>query len=302
MSSKVVRSVALGGASGSLGAEILTALLQAKFMVTAIVRKEGQTFPAGVDVKVVNTDSVAEIAVALHGQDAFVDATSGVDPTLQGRFIEAAVSSGVYRIVMGEFSVDPQNSEARSPLVFQGKNKSFEQIKELAHEGSITYTTISNGAFLDWNLRTGFVKIDIYNKRIQYLNDGLLPFAWTQLSSVGAAVAKSLEISQQTENRSLCISNIIKSQREMADLAKRALGEDGWEEETLDMDQKLKEATADMMAGKVDMDVIGNMILWSTGTIPSQRFELSGDNELLGVDRMTDEDVCNLIRKIAAEK
>jgi hypothetical protein len=253
-------------------------------------------------VKIVNTNSVADIADALRGQDAIVDATSGPDPTLQGRFIEAAVSAGVHRIVMNEFSADPQNAEARSPLVFHGKNQAFEQVKKLASEGRITYTTISNGAFLDWNLRTGFVKIDIYNKSVQYLNDGTLPFAWTKLSSVAVAVANALKKLQQTENRSFYVSSVLKSQKEMVELAKETLGDKNWEETKLDMDQKLKEATTDMMAGRVNMGVIGNMILWSTGTVASPRWEQSGDNELLGVERLTDDEVCKLIEDIAAEK
>jgi uncharacterized protein YbjT (DUF2867 family) len=289
-------------ATGSLGSHILTALLEANFEVTIIARKEGQNVPSNAVVRVVDTNSVAAIADALRGQDAFIDATSGPDPSLQGRFIEAVVSAGVHRIIMGEFSVDPQNARARSPLVFHGKNQAFEHVKNLAKDGKLTYTTISNGAFLDWNLRTTFVKIDIFKKKVEYLNDGRLPFAWTKLSSVGIAVVNTLKKAQQTENRSVYISNVFKSQMDMVDLAKKTLGDGGWTEVNLDMDQKLKEATADMMAGKIDMNVIGNMILWSTGTVPSPRWEQSEDNKLLGVDKMTDEEVCQLIKDIASEE
>ena len=41
------------------------------------------------------------------------------------------------------------------------------------------------------------------------------------------------------------------------------------------MNKKLEEATTDMLAGKVNMNVIGDMILWSTGTIHSLRGEES---------------------------
>lgn len=253
------------------------------------------------EVKIVDTSSVAAITDALRDQDAFVDATSGPDPTLSERFIEAAVSAGVYRFVMSEFSADPQNLKARSPLIFSGKNQLFENMKRLASEGKITYTTVSNGAFLDWILKTGAMKIDLFNKKVQYLNDGALPFAWTKLSSVGIAVANVLRTSQQTENRSFYISSVIMSQKSMVDLAKRTLGE-GWEETKLDMDQKLKEATANMMAGNINMEAIIDMILWSAGTVPAPRWEQSDDNELLGVKTMTDKEVCELIKNIAEER
>ena len=186
-----------------MGSPILTSLIKAGFKVTVIARKEGQTFPLSVSVKVVNTDSVSEITEALHGQDAVVDATSGPDPTLSGRIVEAAASAQVYRIILGEFSADPEDSVARSPLVFHGKNQALQRVKQLAAEGKLTWTAISNGAFLDWNLRTGFINIDIYGKKVQYINDGMLPFPWTMLSSVGVAVANALKKVQETENRCL---------------------------------------------------------------------------------------------------
>lgn len=254
------------------------------------------------EVKVVDTGSVAAVTDALRGQDAFVDATSGPDPTLSGRLIEAAVSAGVYRFVMGEFSADPQNAEARSPLIFHGKNQAFNNMKILASEGKITYTTVSNGAFLDWILRTGAMKIDVFHKKVQYLNDGALPFAWTKLSSVGDAVVNVLRKAEQTENRSFYISSVFMSQKSMVDLAKKTLGDEDWEETKLDMDQKLKEATESMKTGNVSMDAIIDMILWSAGTVYAPRWEQLQDNELLGVKRMTDEEVCKLIRDIAAEK
>jgi uncharacterized protein YbjT (DUF2867 family) len=288
-------------ATGSLGSNILTGLLEAGFTVTVIARKKSKPFPSGVVVKVVDTDSVAAITEALQGQDAIVDATSGPDPTLGERIIQAAVSAGLYRIVMSEFSVDPSDPVARSPLVFHGKNQAFQQIKDLAAEGRITYTTISNGAFLDWNLRTGFFNIDICSKKVQYANDGTLPLAWTMLPSVSTAVANVLIKAEQTENRSFYISSVIKSQKQMVSLAMEVLGRDDWEETHQDMDQKLKSATEAMLAGKIDMEVIGDMIRWSAGTVPATRWEQSDDNKLLGVAQMNDDEVRKLIQDIALE-
>ncbi|KAI4608260.1 hypothetical protein J4E80_009270 [Alternaria sp. BMP 0032] len=288
-------------ATGVLGSAILNGLLAANFTVTVIARKGGQAFPSGVSFSVVDTNSVAAIAKALRGQDAIVDATSGPDPTLQGRIIEAAVSAGVYRIVMGEFSVDPEDPVARSPLIHHGKNEAFKQIKNLAAEGKITWTTISNGAFLDWNLRTGFINIDIRSRKARYMNDGTNPLPWTMLSSISTAVANVLKKAEHTENRSFYISNVIKSQKQMVALAKETLGSDGWDESNQDMDQKLKGATEAMMAGKVDLEVIGDMIRWSAGTVPAPRWEQLDDNKLLGVERMNDDEVRKLIRDIASE-
>ncbi|CAN9387338.1 unnamed protein product [Alternaria sp. RS040] len=246
--SKKITNVALTGATGNVGSPILTSLIKAGFKVTVIARKEGQTFPLGVSVKVVNTDLVSEITEALHGQDAVVDATSGPDPTLSGRIVEAAASAQVFRIILGEFSVDPEDLVARSPLV-----------------------------------------------------DGMLAFPWTMLSSVGVAVASALQKAQETENRCLYISSVIKSQKQMVNLAKEVLGNDGWEETKQDMNQRLKDATESMVAGKVDLGVIGDMIRWSAGTVPALRWKQLDDDKLLGVERLDDDEVRNLIREVALE-
>ncbi|KAH7345801.1 isoflavone reductase family protein-like protein CipA [Pyrenochaeta sp. MPI-SDFR-AT-0127] len=300
--SQVIKNVALAGATGSLGSTLLTSLINnGKFNITVIARKEGQLAPAGVSVKVVNTDSVDAITQALRGQDALVDATSGPDPTLGMRLIDAAAAAGVYRVIPSEFSTDIQSTEARSPLVYHGKNQAFEHLKTLAAEGKITYTTISNSAFLDWNLRTGFINIDLYNKKVQYLNDGTDVFPWTHLSSIGTAVANVLAKPQETRNRSCYISNIKKSQKQMVELAKEILGANGWEESTLDADKALKAATESMISGTVNMQVIGDMIRWSC-TVYSPRWEQQDDNKLLGVKSMSDDEVRKLIKEITAEK
>ncbi|KAF2847546.1 isoflavone reductase family protein-like protein CipA [Plenodomus tracheiphilus IPT5] len=300
--SSTITNVAIAGATGTLGSILLDSIVKAsRFNVTVIARKDVHPLPNGVIVKVVDTNSVSLIADALRGQDAFIDASSGPDPTLPGRFIEAAAAAGVYRMIPSEFTSDVQHAEARSPLVFHGKNGAFQQLQKLASDHKITYTTISNGAFLDWNLRTGFINIDIFGKKVQYMNDGNLAFPWTKLQSVATAVVNVLMRPQETENRSFYISSVLKSQKQMVELAKDVLGKDGWEETSQNMNDRLKSATADMMAGKVDMVVIGDMIRWST-QIPQPRWEQQDDNKLLGVKPMSDDEVRKLIKDIAAER
>ncbi|KAH9874042.1 hypothetical protein IAQ61_004670 [Plenodomus lingam] len=297
-----ITNVALSGPTGNVGAPILKALVDCgKFKVTVLTRKEGQEVPSGVTAKVVDTNSVESITEALRGQDAFVDASSGPDPGLPGRFVEAAAAAGVYRMIAGEFSVDPRNTEARKPLVFHGKNLALQQLEKLAAEGKITWTTISNGAFLDWNLRSGFINIDIFEKKIKYLNEGNTKLAWTMLADVGTAVANALIKHEETKNRNLYISSIIKTQSDVANLAKEVLGSDGWQEEHQNMDERLKAATENMMAGKVDMGVIGDMIRWST-QVPQPAWNQQEDNKLLGVTPMSDDELRQLIKNVRAER
>ncbi|KAH9878821.1 hypothetical protein J1614_002255 [Plenodomus biglobosus] len=300
--SQTITKVALSGPTGNAGAAILDALVKsAKFNITVLTRKEGQTFPSGVSVKVVDTNSVESITEGLRGHDAFVDASSGPDPTLPARFIEAAVAAGIPRMIPSEFSIDPQSAEACKPLIRHGKNQAFQLLQKYVAEGKITYSSISNGAFLDWNLRTGFINIDIFEKKVTYMNDGNFPLAWTLLSSVGNAVVSILSNPEQTKNKSFYISSIMKSQRQMVTLAKEVLGDDGWEESSQNMDEVLEAATAKMMAGQVDMGVIGDMVRWST-QVHQPRWEQQDDNKLLGVAQLSDDDLRKLIKDVRAER
>lgn len=270
--------------------------------MTLLARNELNDLPTGVTVKVVDFESGSALAEALKGQDALIDATSVPDPSVSIRMMDAAVAAGVHRMIPAEFSSDPMNSKSRALPPFQGKTKAFEHIQKLARDNKITWTAISNHAFLDWGLRMSFVGIDLGNKKIDYLNDGNMVVPWTTLTSVGIAVANALLKSEETKNRVCYICNIQRSQRELASLAKQALGEEGWQTQERDMNDAFDKAMSQLQAGQVNWQVIGDIIRYSIST-PGyiQKLEKT-DNELLGVQAMSDEEVKGLVKEIAGEK
>ncbi|KAJ4176412.1 hypothetical protein NW755_014431 [Fusarium falciforme] len=299
---RVIKNVAIAGTSGNVGSHALQAIVeQGRFTVTVLARKQPAQVPAGVVVKIVDFDSVPSLTEALKNQDAFVDAVNTPDPSVPLRLIDAAVAAGVYRFILSEFSTDPDNAKVRALPPFLGKAKVYDYIRKLADGGKITWTAISNNAFLDWGLRTGFVNIDLVNEKVALMNGGMHPFPWTLLSSVGKAVAGVLVKPGETNNRVCHIYNFQKSQMEMAELAKQALGDEGWQTERLDMDVVFAKALSDLKSGKVDFQVIGDMIRYAI-TTPSLASPLDkDDNELLGVPALGDDDIKQVIKEIAAE-
>lgn len=238
----------------------------------------------------------------MKGKDALVDATSNpADPTLSIRLVDAAVAAGVYRILPAEFSSDPENSKARHLPPFQGKSQAYKYIQKLGRENKITWTAVSNHALFDWGLRMGFVGIDLAGKKIDYMNDGTLVIPWTLMSSVGTAVANILLRPEETRNRVCYIYDILKSQKEVADLTKSALGNEGWQEQKLDMDKVFEEAMTELQAGNVTFKVIGDMIRFSISTPGFVEVPEKDDNELLGVKLLSDEEVKQSIKQIASE-
>ncbi|KAH9206919.1 hypothetical protein DL95DRAFT_429343 [Leptodontidium sp. 2 PMI_412] len=176
-----IKSVILAGSTGALGSSILHALIgQDRFNVTVLV---------------VDFDSITSLTESVKRQNALVDAiASPNDPTLPIRLIDAAVVASIYRIILVEFSLDPENTNARALPLFVGKSHAYEYIQKLGKENKITWTAVSNYAFLDYSLRIGFANIDFLNKKIKYLNDGTMEIPWTLLSSIGIAIANKVDM------------------------------------------------------------------------------------------------------------
>ncbi|KAJ4983431.1 isoflavone reductase family protein [Stagonosporopsis vannaccii] len=297
-----INKVALAGPTGNLGSALLNALTKSlKFSVTVVVRSKGKTFPPGVSVKVADFNSVESIAAAFQGQDAVIDATSGPDPTVNLRIADGAAAAGVYRLIPAEFSADPHNSKVRALLPFQGKAQLYAHVQKLSSNGSITYTTISNGGFLDWALRVGFLNIDLAAKKVVWMNDGELVVPWTLLDSVGTAVVNALVKAKETENRSLYIHSLFKSQKDIGNLAAEALGSEGWEYEQLDFEEVYKHAMTELQAGKFSTKIFVDLIQYASATPGYFGTWAQDDNELLGVQELDDEEVRQLIRRVAAD-
>lgn len=91
--------IALIGATGFVGAAVLTELIDRDHQVTAIVRDPAKALPAGVAVAVADAFDAAAIAAAVAGVDAVISAFNpGWDaPDLYDKFLRgsAAIEQGV---------------------------------------------------------------------------------------------------------------------------------------------------------------------------------------------------------------
>ncbi|KAG2421095.1 hypothetical protein HFD88_000711 [Aspergillus terreus] len=288
--SRQIKNVVIAGATGSLGSHILAALLShGGFNLTVLTRKT------------VDFSSPTALGLALQGQDAVVDALSSPDPTVSIGLIDAAVTAGVYRYIAPEFSTDPKDDKTRSLPVFRGKAQIYDHLQKVANDQKITWTAISNGAFLDWCLRTGFLNIDLVNKKIVLMNDGTRIFPLTCLPAVGTAVANALAQSEKTSNMNCFIYSVQKSQKEISDLAKEVLGADGWEIKSQNMDEAFQGALSAISSGDYSWTVLGDLIRYSIATPGYSGLFEQNHNDLLGVRPMSDEQVKALIKEISDE-
>ncbi|KAK6223607.1 hypothetical protein QIS74_03551 [Colletotrichum tabaci] len=297
-----VQTVALAGATGNVGKWTLKALVADGFHVTVLARRQA-SFPDGVTVKVVDFGSSDDLTEALRGHDAFVDCTLVHDDT-PARLMDAAAAAGVYRYIPSDFSLDLHNRNVHGLPVFFRKDANDRHLFRTCEETGMTWSVVCNGAFLDWNLRSGFMNIDVHGRRADYIGDGANVHAWTTLEATGKAVSGALRRAAETENRPVYVHSVNKSQRQMVDLCNEALGgsDDGWEESRSDMDEVLDRALREFHAGNFGWNVFGDMIRYANSRPDFSCPWEKSDNALLGVETMTDDEVKGLIRAIAAEK
>jgi hypothetical protein len=292
----------------------MKALLEAgSFNVTAVVRPgSNHQFPAGVAVREVDFASFDSIKAGLQGQDAAVNATSIQDPSAHTRFIDAAAAADVCRLIPADFGMDPATALGPEFPVFAVKAATLARLRELttADGGSgsgirgnrrLTWTVVSNGPFLDWNMATGFLGINIKNKRAQIMAGGTNAGPHTTLPAIGRAVAGVLLHPAETANRNVCIQSVNKSQNELLALAREALGAEGWQITHEDSRERYEWAMAEIEKGNYEdavwMYQIRYMVANAKLTAPWRHV----DNNLLGVKEMSDQEVVEMIRRLVAE-
>ncbi|KAI4644929.1 hypothetical protein J4E93_005727 [Alternaria ventricosa] len=121
--SSLIKNVIILGASGSVGAPILDALLaEPSFNVTIVSRASSSvSFPSHIPIiKISDAFTTEELTEAFKGQDTVVVAlstspvTAGGEDGLAFRLIDAALAARVERFIPSEFGANNLNPRARA--------------------------------------------------------------------------------------------------------------------------------------------------------------------------------------------
>jgi uncharacterized protein YbjT (DUF2867 family) len=217
---------------------------------------------------------------------------------LPNRLIDASVAAGVYRYIPSDFGFDPELAGVHELPVFARKGACFEHVKKAAASSGLTWSIIACGAFLDWNLSTGYVNIHLADKKIALLGDGTNVTPWTTLPNVGRATAAVLLAPDETENRVVYVHDTYKSQKQLGELAKAALGPEGWEETSVDIKKQFENAMADFTSGNFSPMVFGTMVQYASSTPELAREWPRDDNALVGLKEISDDEVKDLIKEL----
>ncbi|KAF2832710.1 NAD(P)-binding protein [Ophiobolus disseminans] len=221
-----IKNVLIAGASGSVGAPILKALLEEpSFNITILSRgTSAAKFPNGVPVKRVSDDfTTSELTEVFKGQDAVVVAitTTAVVEDVDGskgglafRLIDAAVAAGVHRFIPSEYGTNNLDPRPRKLVpVYDRKGEVLEYLMQKANDshGKLTWTSISCGTWLDWGLdpaRSGnFLGIDVKARKATIWDSGNSRTAVTTSANTGLAVARALTHADLTENKQVFLAD-----------------------------------------------------------------------------------------------
>lgn len=146
-----IKTVAIIGASGNVGEVVLPTFLQkTKLRITVISRPESKaTFPSSVNVVRASVDDPSSYEKAFLGQDAVLCLIAGAESSKQGIIIDAAAKAGVKWFLPSEFGHDTTDPKVAGLLpIWQEKADVVEKLK--SHEGTMGWTAIVTGLFLDW--------------------------------------------------------------------------------------------------------------------------------------------------------
>ncbi|KAI1325006.1 NAD(P)-binding protein [Xylariaceae sp. FL0255] len=225
--SKQARNIALVGATGTIGAPILTALLAAGHNVTVLTRPTSEaTFPPSVTVHKGDYHSESFTVFALKGVEVLILALSFNAYDAQIPLIRAAAQVGVKYIVPCEFGSDPTHPKLNAEISIMSMKAPFRNlIEEL---GVSSWVGIVNNPWVEFSLRLGLYGIDLKSKTARFFDEGETKANFTTLTRVGESLAALFALPEAEltayKNQWVFTSSFYVSQKDFLASAMRVTG------------------------------------------------------------------------------
>jgi uncharacterized protein YbjT (DUF2867 family) len=252
-----------------------------------------------VQVQVVDYNSLDSLVTALKGQDAVVNTLSvGIVPQdIHLRLVEAAQAAGVQRFVPSEFGGDTSNPLTSQLPVFGDKVAVIQRLQEVSKQDSaFTWTAVVSGPFFDWGLERSFI-IDLKGPSTRIFDGGDVPVSSTTLAGVGRAVAGVLKYPEETRNRHVFVEEVQFTQNQLLKLS----GNEGKiQREAVKTEDLEKQAYEALKQSPPDGRTFAtSLILRAVYGGNYGALFTKTDNELLGVEKLSESDVANIVKKYA---
>ncbi|TQN64936.1 Bifunctional pinoresinol-lariciresinol reductase [Colletotrichum shisoi] len=306
--SSPIRKVAVIGATGQMGSEIVKALLQSGMSVTAIQRagSDRVAHQGAASVKL-NTGDVNDLASAFKGHDAVISAAP--DPVVlaeQKPWIDAALAAGVRRIIPSEYSTNLESPLAEGLPIVAGKVRTRRYLAERIAEagGASSWTSVNNGPFLEMVLSFGGLGPDFRTGTARLHDGGDNPIGATRPSDVAATIAKILRdenglLYREAENKSVYIHSAAVSERQLTRLAEKVTGRT-FAVENRDVEALYQDAKARLERGDSSaMMQFYYQMMYGKGYGGSESFREMSWNDKVGLETMSEKELELVIREVA---
>jgi uncharacterized protein YbjT (DUF2867 family) len=299
-----IKRVVLVGATGNLGPSILKALIDADFDVTVFTRPTSSPdLPTNVKVVKVDYSDTSALTAALQGQDALISNIAFPGIPLQRNLLDASIAAGVQHFIPSEFGADISHPKVQALPIFRPKID-FEAYLSTATAGTkTTYTLIYTNGFLDWGVMAPInLLADFPNKRIQILDGGDTPSTNNTLAVIRQAVIGVLRNPEAVANRAVRVNGAVVTQNQLLSYAQKAVGKEGWDITYASSEDLEKEAwrlwETDRDGGGYVLPFIQRAIF---GRELGGNYDGKDDNEVLGVRKMGDGEVEEMVRDLLAK-
>ncbi|KAE8331056.1 hypothetical protein BDV39DRAFT_212456 [Aspergillus sergii] len=294
-----VETVAIAGASGTLGPYVFQALVNAGFRVSILTRSQKPgAYASNINVFEVDFNSVKSLTAALKGVDVVVSTVGGAAVDNQTVLIDAAIAAGVKRFIPSEFGSVTTNPKLENLPIYSSMFKIRNYLQEKTAAGELTWTVLACGAFLDSVLNTPTL-LDFQNHTVTMLDEGDNRISSTSLPVVGKAIVAILQNFDATENRVIRVSEAILTQNQLIGFAKELRPDIKWRTSKERTSVLLQESLGQFGAGDFSMSAFMKLMKGTAlaGDTYGGAFDVT-DNELLGIKELAPAD----LKKLIAEK
>jgi NmrA-like family len=213
--------------------------------------------------------------------------------------IDAAIAAGVKRFFPSEYGSCTTSPKVQAFPLYAPMAKTRKYLQEKAQSGRLTWTVLACGAFLDFVLESPNF-IDFANHKATLLDGGNNRVSSTSLLNIGKAIAASLKNMDATKNRVVHISEVIFTQNKILSIAKETKPEIKWEIGNAQSKELLKESLEQLSVVEFKFPTIVPIVLKLVTATAFGGDEYRSaydetDNELLGIEELTEEELKKLV-------
>jgi hypothetical protein len=235
------------------------------------------------------------LTAALKGIDGIVSTVAAAAIESQTILIDAAIAAGVKRFIPSEFGSCTTNPKLETMPTYTGFFKIRQYLQEKADVGKLSWTVLACGAFVEFVFH-GPMLLDFASHKATLLDKGDNRFSSTSLPNVGKAIAGIFKNSDATANKIVRVSQVILTQNKVLKIAQELEPGVKWETDYVQSSAVVEEGLKGMKAGDFSMPVIIKVIKGTAlaGDKYGSAYDET-DNELLGVQELTGEDLKKLV-------